>query len=352
MIPQNDTLNWLCEKDNPPVRYLTLKNLLDKPDAKLKKERAQLNKYSVIKNILEHHNIFWGKDKHLYQKYKGGYWQLIFLGDLFADGNNQIIRNGCEFILNDKKWHNAIDDYRTDWICLTANITRALANLGYAADPRVLKLPENIAHSIVNNNGINCIHMGYSLLSQCHMALPKVLLVLGSYSGKKGIVKQAILIASERLLEKKIYRYVPQLQEKWLLHYKKISRKHKESIIRTKDKLTIKNQLSKDKPGFLKQSKEFKVKVGWLKFGYPLHYNSDILEAMRSLTDAGVKYDYRMDDALDVIESKMMSNGRWKLGFSLNGKMWTDIEKRGKPSKWITYYALAVLRKYRQLRLE
>jgi hypothetical protein len=28
---------------------------------------------------------------------------------------------------------------------------------------------------------------------------------------------------------------------------------------------------------------------------------------------------------------------------SLNGKMWVDVEEKGKPSKWITYFALYVL---------
>lgn len=346
MIIEKETLEWLCEEDNPPVRYLTLKNLLNKPDTMLTKEKAQLNEYSIIKKILKHNNTFWGKDKHLYRKYKGGYWQLIFLGDIFANGRNQIIKKGFEFILDEKKWHTEIDNYNTSGICLTANITRTMANLGYGDDSRVLDLTENIARSIVKNDGINCSVMDYSLLPQCHMALPKVLMALGSYSGKKRIVKQAIMVLSEKLLERNIYRYVPQLQKNWRLHQEEVSKKISDLKKRAKVKLTIKEQLAKDRSKFLKRNKVFTDKVGWLKFGYPLHYNSDILEAMRSLADAGVKYDSRMDNALDIIERKMMPDGRWKLEFSLNGKMWVDIEKRGKPSKWVTYHALSVLQRY------
>jgi hypothetical protein len=215
-----------------------------------------------------------------------------------------------------------------------------------------LELTENIARSIVKNNGINCAIMDYSLLPQCHMALPKVLMALGSYSGKKRIVRQAISIASEKLLEKNIFRYVPNLQEEWQLHRRDISRKHRVSKSYTKARITIKDQLLKDKPKFLKRSKGLKPKAGWLKFGYPLHYNSDILEAMCSLAAAGVKYDNRMDEALDIIESKMLPGGRWKLEFSLKGKMWVDIEKRGRPSKWITYHAISVLKRYGRLHLK
>lgn len=349
MKMKKETLDWLRQADNPPVRYLTLKDLLDKSESTLRKEQANLNAYAVIKRILKHHKTFWGKDSHLYRKYKGGYWQLIFLGDLFADDNNRIIKDGCEFILNDPKWHLVLDTCRTDWICLAANITRALAHLGYAEDPRVLELTENIARAIINNNGINCAVMNYSLLPQCYMALPKVLMALGSYSGTKRTVKQAIGIASERLLERNIYCYVPQMQDQWNSHYEKVSKKVREIRSRSITGRYLKDELPKVRPKMLKINKGFKPKAGWLKFGYPLHYNSDILEAMRSMADAGVKYDRRMDDALDVIEKNMLPEGRWKLAFSLNGKMWVDIEKRGRPSKWVTYQALRVLRTYGRL---
>ena len=105
---------------------------------------------------------------------------------------------------------------------------------------------------------------------------------------------------------------------------------------RTKTLRTLKEELAALRPKMLKQVKSFKPKAGWLKFGYPLHYNSDILEAMRSLADAGINYDKRMDDALDDIEKSRSADGRWKLAFSLNGKMWVDIEKRGQTSKWVT----------------
>ena len=341
-----DTINWLCEKNNPPVRYLALKNLLDMPERKLARERANINNYSVIKNILKHHKTFWGKDTHLYRKYKGGYWQLIFLGDLFADGREKIIKQGCEFILNDPRWHKEIDCCTTQWICLSSNITRALSKLGYDNDPSVLAHTENIARAIVKSDGITCAAMYYSLLPQCYMALPKVLMLLGCYSGKKRVVKQATKIASERLLEQNIYRYVPKSQEEWNASYNEISARLKTAKSIAGEKMTIKGELAKIRPGILRRNKGYKAKAGWLKFGYPLHYNSDILEAMRSLADAGVKYDSRMDDALDVIEKNMRPDGCWKLGFSLNGKMWGDIEKRGKPSKWVTYHALRVLKTY------
>ena len=45
------TINWLLEPDNPPVRYLTMKNLLDYPESKLKTAQKNINSYHVIKGI-------------------------------------------------------------------------------------------------------------------------------------------------------------------------------------------------------------------------------------------------------------------------------------------------------------
>ena len=340
------TLDWLCEQDNPPVRYLTMKNLLETPESRIKIERKSLNDYPVIRGILKYHRKFWGEDEHLYRKYKGGYWNLIFLGDLFADGSDPIIRNGCQTILSRYSWQEKVESGNSDIICLASNLTRALANLGYGDDPRVLHLTENIATAIVNNDGIVCYVMDYSFLPQCYMALPKVLMALGSYTGGKPIVKKAIQVASERLLERNIYRYVPESQEKWGENYDRLSARLKKIDSGAKAKRTLKEELATIRPKMLRQNKSFKPKAGWLKFGYPLHYNSDILESMRSMADAGVDYDRRMDDALDIIEKSRLPDGRWKMGFSLNGKTWVDIEKRGKPSKWITYHALRVLKTY------
>ncbi|MFQ5496061.1 MAG: hypothetical protein ACE5EX_11850, partial [Phycisphaerae bacterium] len=90
-------------------------------------------------------------------------------------------------------------------------------------------------------------------------------------------------------------------------------------------------------------------KPGWLRFGFPRNYNPDLLEAMLSLAELGVKHDPVMDEALDHIERKRLGDGRWKLDASLNGKMHADIERKGAPSKWITLRAMTVLKHFGRL---
>jgi hypothetical protein len=87
-----------------------------------------------------------------------------------------------------------------------------------------------------------------------------------------------------------------------------------------------------------------RVSSTWFKFGFPLSYWSDVLEITMVLTELGYGRDPQLTEARQLILSKQDSRGRWKLGNSLNGKMWIDIEARGKPSKWVTLRVLRLLR--------
>ena len=87
-----------------------------------------------------------------------------------------------------------------------------------------------------------------------------------------------------------------------------------------------------------------RVSGEWFKFGFPLSYTSDVLEASLALIEAGYGHDLRLKNAIDLVQSKRAADGRWALKHSLNGKMWIDVEAKGKPSKWVTLRAMRVLK--------
>jgi hypothetical protein len=86
-------------------------------------------------------------------------------------------------------------------------------------------------------------------------------------------------------------------------------------------------------------------KPGWLKLQFPLMYQTDILEITGILLDLGIR-DERMSEAVERIASKQNEKGRWALEATFNGRYWSSIEKKGMPSKWITYRAIRVLQRY------
>jgi len=55
-----------------------------------------------------------------------------------------------------------------------------------------------------------------------------------------------------------------------------------------------------------------------------------------------------MQDALDLIISKQTEEGWWLLEQTYNGRFQVNIEQKGKPSKWITFRALKVIKDFGQ----
>jgi hypothetical protein len=86
-------------------------------------------------------------------------------------------------------------------------------------------------------------------------------------------------------------------------------------------------------------------KPGWLRFGFPLMYQTDALEILGILTKLGY-IDRRMQEAMDLVVSKQDERGRWNLENTFNGRFQVNIEQKGKPSKWITLNAVRVLRRF------
>ena len=71
-------------------------------------------------------------------------------------------------------------------------------------------------------------------------------------------------------------------------------------------------------------------------------YSPRVFEATGGL---GYK-DKRMQDAVDKVISRQNESGRWELKSTFNGRFQTNIEVKGKSSKWITLNALRVLKNY------
>ena len=105
-VPKADPTKWLLEEENPSIRYFTLTELLDKPntDPDVKKARRAIMSDPVVVKILSRQKDggYWGKpqDFYVHAKYKGTVWTLLLLAQLGADGKNDRIKNGCEFILD------------------------------------------------------------------------------------------------------------------------------------------------------------------------------------------------------------------------------------------------------------
>ena len=73
---------------------------------------------------------------------------------------------------------------------------------------------------------------------------------------------------------------------------------------------------------------------------------TDVLQNLSALLGLGLAGDQRLRNAIGLIESKQDDTGRWKMEYTYNGKTWVDIEEKRQLSKWVTYRALTVLKRF------
>jgi len=348
-VKQN-VIDWLLEEDNPPIRYLTLERITNglENSAKITSLKSAINTYSPIVEILKYQKekTYWldkSKDKN-YSKYLGTYWQIHFLSELYAQ-KTEAIGNAIEHLFSTGQAPNGgFSVTGTDSgsiVCLTSNIFRALVHFGYLNDERTQIALNFILDRIVDTKGI--IHCGdtFSLVTSCYMTLPKVLLALSSIpkSNRSSRVTEGIDICVKRLLENKIYKYIPEKNKEWMDYFGEQGFKGKQ-IFEERDKFLTRN------PSMGKIAK-----AGWMKFGFPLSYNSDALEVMYALATAEISYSPEMHDALELIKTKSQAD-RWINEKKFQSKMYAEIEPYQQASKWLTYRALYVLKFYQQLSIQ
>lgn len=84
----------------------------------------------------------------------------------------------------------------------------------------------------------------------------------------------------------------------------------------------------------------------FLRLSFPSRWRYDILRCLDYFRDANVKYDSRMQPALDILINKRDKNGRWPLQEKHKGLVHFDMELTGKPSRWNTLRVLRVFRHF------
>jgi hypothetical protein len=319
---------------------LTLTRLLGHPetDAEVQDARAQLMDYSVTQEILAHSDEIWQSGPRAFWSYKGKYWNTTYLGSFLADGRDPRIAEGVQELIQERGWVRS-----NCFQCMTACMLTAFRRLRYGEHPIVVEETEALAQRTLDEGGIACTAANTSLLTHCYMALPKLLLCFGEVppEERSPAVQAAIDWIVPELLDQQVYIYVPGNSKAWHALRKQLPRKRAD----LPEGETRQSWTAKAKARFLAEQGlgERQPKPSWTRFGFPLNYNSDALEAMVALATVGTPMDEALEKPLQLIRDKRTADGVWRMEKSLNGQMWADVEIKGEPSKWITYFALLVL---------
>jgi hypothetical protein len=331
-ILKQSPLDWLLDESNPSVRYFTLLDVLGKDEnaPQVITAKKAIPKSQVINRILQklHPEGYWeNADSPYLPKYKSSYWQIMTLGQLGIDRTDKRVENACEHIFQfqlteggfstyehayKNKKNNASPNQTTTSLafehqlsCLTGNITTALNRIGYADDPRVKKALEWLLKIQNKDGGWLCPYW------KAHI------------KDKHGCFYGTICPteAFSELRKENITEQMKQATEKGaeflLMHHLFQADHHDYRVI---------NQT-------------------WLKLSFPWFYGYNILRGLDVLTKLGHTNDERLNDAIEILLQKRQANGTWILENAPIGRMQTNVEVKGKPSKWITMIALRVLKR-------
>jgi hypothetical protein len=327
---KGDSLAWLLEPESPGVRYLALRDLLDRAedDRELRAARQAAHTSGPIATILAKMNRagYWVEAGPGYNpKYRSTVWAMIMLAQLGASAaQDERIARACAYVLDHALTpggHFTASGAPSGTAdCLQGELCWALVELG-CDDPRLESAFVWMARS-VTGEGIapatdrqaevryyagKCgplFACGSNNKLPCAWGGVKVMLAFGKWPAKRRtpVIRRAIRQGVGFLLG------VDPAEANYPTGYS-------------------------DKPS-----------GNWWKFGFPVFYVTDLLQNVEALAGLGYGRDPRLTNALAIIRDKQDAQGRWPLEYDYTGKTWVDFGRKKQPNKWVTLRALRVLK--------
>jgi hypothetical protein len=328
-----EALEWLLEEDadNPSVRYIALRDLLDRADddAQLVAARQAVMESGPVPAVLAAQDEagYWEKPgEGYYPKYRGTVWSMIYLAQLGADPDDARVRAGGDYLLSHALASTGVFSLTGtpsgNIHCLAGNLGASLLDLGFGGDPRLERALELMARFVTGEGiapteerkaPVRYLKSGSCGPGFCCSANNRLPCAWGAVKVLRALARVAEQDRS------------PAMQAAF-----------RASV----DFLFSVDPSTADYPAGYSD----KPSRSWFRFGFPLFYVTDVLQTAEALTDAGYGGDPRLAAAYDLVLSKRDGTGRWKMEYSYQGKTWADIEERQKPSKWVTLRAMRALR--------
>lgn len=313
----DEAIKWLLDSKDPSIRYLTLTEIIGEPEEskEVQSAKTRITKGPRLQALLAGQQADGGFGVHHYRKWAGTHWRLVSCVELGVPKDNKAVRKAAETVL---VWLGRTRPPKIDGLwrahaSLEGNALAVCTRLGLAHDSRVARLAERLVEWQWPDGGWNCDTRKKADHSSFYESLVP-LWGLIEYSHETGDrdSSKASERASEFFLKHRLFR----------------SCKTQEII-----------------------------NPEWLKLHYPLYWHYDILQALRILQLGSKLNDPRVREALDIIESKRLKDGRWgpegyywfpKGRTSTGKKRISSVEVvdwgRDGPNEMITLNALRVLK--------
>jgi len=310
------TIAWLLDSD-PAIRWQTMRDLLDAPEPEWRAERSRIETEGWGAQLLSHQDEDgqWAGGAFLPRGFEAREWRevgqpwtatafsLSQLRELGLDPGSRRARRTVEAIGANSRWEEGAQPYWQGEVeeCINGRTVADGAYFGVDVSAIVDRLvTERLA-----DGGWNCERANGSARSSFATTINVLegLLEHERATGGSAASREARSSGEEYLLARGLFR-----------------------------------RLSTGEP----------ADEGFLALKHPNRWHYDILRALDYFRSAGILAgtapDPRLGEAIELLRSRRLPDGRWPLDGSPPGRVWfTMDEGPGHPSRWLTLRALRVL---------
>lgn len=86
------------------------------------------------------------------------------------------------------------------------------------------------------------------------------------------------------------------------------------------------------------------IRSDFTRLVYPYRWHYSVLRGLEAFARIGAPRDSRLQDGIDLVKAKRRPDGMWPLEHKYAAKVFFNMEAVGKPSRWVTLRALRVLK--------
>ncbi len=300
-----ETLAWLLAGD-PAIRWQVRRDLLDATRAEVEHERSLVARTGWGNELLARQDPTgtWGGGLYSPKWISTTYTLLLLRHCGLPPGQTAALR-GVELIWDGARYFDggltSASSIDAPEACVTSMYIALACYFGYE-DPRVQKAIDWLLANQLPDGGWNCrtVRFGdsHSSFHTSILAL-EALVEVDANTPRRPAVEAALSAGREFFLNHRLYR------------------SHRDG--------SVANQ-------------------SFTKLSFPPRWHYDVLRGLDHFRHVAAPWDERAADALDVVERRRRSDGRWPVQNRHAGTVWFEMEKTGGPSRWNTLRALRVRR--------
>lgn len=327
-----DPLTWLLEEENPGVRYLAMRDLLDIPPGQVEMQSACTiaHQSGPIQDVLaemEPDGYWMEKGPGYNPKYRSTVWSICLLAQLGARIDMDArIEKACVYVLDNnltKGGQFSTSNVPSGTVdCVQGNLCWSLLEMG-CTDERLEKAFDWMARSQTGE--------GVAPVSDKQAAIRYYAYKCGPNFNCGGNLKLPCAWGAAKVM----------------LAFGKLPPDQRTPVIERAIQAGVDFFFSVDPA-----SAAYPVGLGtkpsgnWWKFGFPVFYITDLLQIVEALVSLRYQDDPRLTNAIQLIKGKQDDQGKWPLEYDYTGKTWGEYGQKGQPNKWVTLRVLQVLKAF------